>query len=86
MFCFPFKGPTARTWYAFLERRIGSKTGKDVIKKVIIDQGFFAPVFITVLLTVIGITQGKDIEGIKEKLKNDYKDILTNNYKVCKRG
>ncbi|XP_012264931.1 protein Mpv17 isoform X3 [Athalia rosae] len=75
-------GPTTSIWYRILERNIGSKSSTAALKKVLLDQGCFAPFFITVLLTVIGKLQGKDFEGIKRKLKSDYFDILFNNYKL----
>lgn len=75
-------GPATRTWYGILDRYIGSKGGIIVIKKVICDQMLFAPAFIAVLLTVIGVLQGNDIEGLKAKLKSEYPDILSNNYKL----
>jgi protein Mpv17 len=65
-----------------LDKHIGSKGYSVAIKKVACDQLFFAPTFIAVLLVTIGICQGKNIEKLKMKLKNEYGDILKNNYKV----
>ncbi|XP_046741577.1 protein Mpv17 [Diprion similis] len=75
-------GPATKTWYGILERYIGSKNSVAALKKVVLDQGCFAPVFVAVLLTVIATMQGNDIEGVKTKLKSDYTDILSNNYKL----
>ncbi|XP_076661687.1 mitochondrial inner membrane protein MPV17 isoform X2 [Halictus rubicundus] len=75
-------GPATRTWYGILDRYIGSKGGIVVLKKVCCDQLLFAPTFILCLLTIIGILQGNDIEGLKVKLKKEYSEILINNYKV----
>lgn len=52
------------------------------MKKVACDQLLFAPTFIAVLLVTIGICQGKDIEKLKVKMRNEYSDILVTNYKV----
>lgn len=79
---FIFQGPAVRTWYGILDKYIGSKGGLVTIKKVAIDQILFAPTFIVVLLTTIGVMQGNDATSIKNKLKNEYTDILWNNYKV----
>ncbi|EZA47821.1 hypothetical protein DMN91_011608 [Ooceraea biroi] len=75
-------GPATRIWYGILDKHIGSKGSSIVIKKVLCDQLFFAPTFVAVLLTTIGICQGKDMERLKLKLKNEYGDILKNNYKL----
>ncbi|XP_071857814.1 mitochondrial inner membrane protein MPV17 [Bombus fervidus] len=75
-------GPVTRTWYGILDKYIGSKGGIVVLKKVSCDQLFFAPVFLIVLLSTIGILQGNDLEQLKEKLYNEYPDILKNNYKI----
>ncbi|XP_076276211.1 mitochondrial inner membrane protein MPV17 [Lasioglossum baleicum] len=75
-------GPATRTWYGILDRYIGSKGGVVVLKKVCCDQLLFAPTFIFILLSVIGILQGNDIEHLKMKIKNEYPEILKNNYKV----
>lgn len=79
---FIWQGPVTRTWYGILDKYIGSKGGIVVLKKVSCDQLFFAPAFLIVLLSTIGILQGNDLEQLKKKLYNEYPDILKNNYKV----
>lgn len=76
------QGPVTRTWYGILDKHIGSKGGIVVLKKVSCDQLLFAPVFLAVLLSTIGIFQGNSVEELQMKLKNEYLDILKNNYKV----
>lgn len=71
-------------WYGVLDKYIGSKGSSIAMKKVVCDQLFFAPTFLAILLVTIGICQGKDIEKLKIKLTNEYKDILINNYKVIR--
>ncbi|KAL0103462.1 hypothetical protein PUN28_017603 [Cardiocondyla obscurior] len=75
-------GPTTTMWYRILDKYIGSKGHSVVIKKVVCDQMLFAPSFVGVLLVAIGICQEKNIEELKIKLSNEYKDILLNNYKL----
>ncbi|XP_054014112.1 protein Mpv17 [Hylaeus anthracinus] len=75
-------GPVTRTWYGILDKYIGSKGGVVVLKKVCYDQIFFAPSFLLVLLSVIGMFKENSAENVKTKLKNEYPDILKNNYKV----
>lgn len=52
------------------------------VQKVFIDQFVFAPVFLAALLSVIGYSQHHDVEKVKDKMRNDYVDILTSNYAV----
>ncbi|KOX78146.1 Protein Mpv17 [Melipona quadrifasciata] len=75
-------GPVTRTWYGILDKHIGSKGGIVVLKKVSCDQLLFAPAFLIVLLSAIGILQGNDLEQLKKKLYGEYPDILKNNYKL----
>ncbi|XP_076162012.1 mitochondrial inner membrane protein MPV17 [Ptiloglossa arizonensis] len=75
-------GPVTRTWYGILDKHIGSTGGTVVLKKVCCDQLLFAPAFLLVLLTVIGIYRENNLENLKMKLKSEYLDILQNNYKI----
>lgn len=75
-------GPATRTWYGILDKYIGSKGGTVVVKKVLCDQLLFAPTFLAILLVSIGALQGNDVDSLKLKLRNDYLEILTNNYKL----
>lgn len=52
------------------------------VQKVFVDQFVFAPVFLAALLSLIGYSQHQDIDKVKEKMKNDYVDILKSNYAV----
>lgn len=75
-------GPATRRWYGILDKHIGSKGGTVVLKKVACDQLLFAPTFLAVLLSAIGFSQGRDIQNLTAKLKNEYPDILLSNYKI----
>lgn len=52
------------------------------VQKVCVDQFVFAPFFLAALLSVIGYSQHQDVEKVKDKIQNDYVDILTSNYAV----
>lgn len=52
------------------------------MQKMFVDQVVFAPFFLGCLLAIIGYSQCQDVEKVKEKLRNDYKDILLANYSV----
>ncbi|XP_058798282.1 protein Mpv17 isoform X2 [Phymastichus coffea] len=79
---FCIAGPATRTWYGILDKYFGSKGALVVLKKVSCDQLLFAPAFIIVLLSTIGLSQGNSIESVKSKLEDDYINVLINNYKL----
>ena len=64
------QGPVLRTWYLALDRIVGpSRTTKDALKKVFLDQVVFAPVLFLVLLPLFGYSQGMNTVQVKEKVK-----------------
>lgn len=71
-----------KEWYGILDRRIGSGKGVTALKKVALDQGLFAPCFLGVFLSVLGITQGNTIPEVKQHIKDNYKDIILVNWSV----
>ncbi|CAL4247642.1 unnamed protein product, partial [Meganyctiphanes norvegica] len=77
-----FVGPTLKTWYGILNTKLGSTGGRTAFKKMIVDQGFFAPIFISLFISVLGITQGKKSTEIEKQLKSDYVDIVLANWTV----
>lgn len=70
------QGPTLKVWYGVLDKKFGSLGKTGTLKKVFVDQAFFAPSFIVVLLTSLGVLQGKPLIEIKEQIQRDYTDIL----------
>lgn len=72
-----------RKWYGTLDSRVTatSRLGRTA-QKVFIDQAVFAPIFLACLLSLIGFSQHQDIDKVKDKLRNDYTDILMANYSV----
>lgn len=77
-----FQGPALRTWYGVLNKHIGSQGKTVAIKKVLIDQTLFAPMFLGLLLVTVGVLQGKDGVHIKSDLKANYLDVLATNYYI----
>lgn len=74
------QGPTLTKWYGVLNKYIGSSGSKVALKKVALDQFVFAPGLIAVLLTVFNGLQGLSFDDSIKKLRNDYPDVLVNNY------
>ncbi|XP_037081123.1 protein Mpv17-like [Pollicipes pollicipes] len=75
-------GPGLRLWYGALDRYVGSQGARIVVRKVALDQGVFAPLFLGNFLVVLGVLQGRDWQQIKRKMKDEYSDILFNNWKL----
>lgn len=76
-----FVGPVLRVWYLTLERVVGVGSGRAVvIKKVLLDQGVFTPVFIPSFLVTLGALQRRSWEDIKRTVRTDYLPILKANY------
>ena len=72
-----------RTWYVRLERFMGSSvTLLTTIKKVALDQFGFAPIFTVGILGSIGLLQGLDVQGVKEKLDREFVDVMLTGWKV----
>lgn len=77
------QGPGLRKWYGTLDShcKASSRFGR-TMQKVFIDQIVFAPIFLACLISVIGYSQHQDVDKVKEKLRDDFKDILVANYSV----
>ena len=65
-----------KVWYGVLDRQFGSATKVAAFKKVILDQGLFAPAFCLSFLSINYTLQGKSFEKTKQLIKRDYVDIL----------
>ena len=70
------QGPTLRVWYGILDKKFGALGKAGALRKVFVDQAFFAPSFIVVFLTANGLLQGNPVPEIKESITRDYKDIV----------
>jgi hypothetical protein len=70
MHAFSQQGPVLRGWFLNLDKGFGpTKHIRDALKKVLVDQCVFAPVFTAILVPVFGFTQGMDRLQVKEKVK-----------------
>ncbi|KAF2879609.1 hypothetical protein ILUMI_26560 [Ignelater luminosus] len=76
-------GPALTTWYRVLAKTFGDKGHTSVVlKKVALDQFVFAPAFIGVFLTALGVVQGKDPQVTVAEVKKNYLDVVISNYKL----
>nr|XP_022289368.1 protein sym-1-like isoform X1 [Crassostrea virginica] len=74
-------GPMFRGWYFSIDKVFG-KTKYAPMKMMIADQGVFAPVFLPFFLFTMGIMRQDPVHEIKNKIKKDYYDVITTNWKI----
>ncbi|KAM9317204.1 mitochondrial inner membrane protein Mpv17 [Gastrophryne carolinensis] len=77
---FCFVGPVVGGWYKILDVLIPGSSKSVALKKMLLDQGGFAPCFLVCFLTIVGGLNGLSKEEIWNKLRRDYKDALITNY------
>ncbi|NWY08403.1 MPV17 protein, partial [Nothoprocta ornata] len=77
-----FVGPVLGTWYRLLDRLVPGATKAAALKKMLLDQGGFAPCFLGCFLGVAGAANGLSLQETCSKLRQDYVDALLTNYCV----
>ncbi|NWH42132.1 MPV17 protein, partial [Chloropsis hardwickii] len=77
---FCFVGPVVGSWYRILDWLIPGSTKAVAVKKVILDQGAFAPCFLGCFLAVTGAVNGLSVQDNCSKIQQDYMDALMTNY------
>uniref|UniRef100_A0A8D1BHC5 Mitochondrial inner membrane protein Mpv17 n=2 Tax=Sus scrofa TaxID=9823 RepID=A0A8D1BHC5_PIG len=75
-----FVGPVVGGWYKVLDRLIPGTTKVDALKKMLLDQGGFAPCFLGCFLPLVGTLNGLSAQDNWAKLRRDYPDALITNY------
>ncbi|TKC48925.1 hypothetical protein EI555_007074 [Monodon monoceros] len=75
-----FVGPVVGGWYKVLDRLIPGTTKVDALKKMLLDQGGFAPCFLGCFLSLVGTLNGLSAQDNWAKLQQDYPDALITNY------
>ncbi|XP_063297949.1 protein Mpv17 isoform X2 [Pelobates fuscus] len=76
---FCFVGPVVGGWYKTLESLVPGSSKSVALKKMLLDQGGFAPCFLGGFLAIVGALNGLSKEEIWSK---DYKDALITNYYI----
>lgn len=74
-------GPALRGWYLLLEKSVKASTFAPV-KKMLLDQAFMAPAFLTTFITVMSKLKGHSWTTVKENMSHDFLPVLLNSYKV----
>jgi len=81
-FGFLYHGPSGHYFYNWLDSKIEGTKGKAVLSKVIIDQIFWCPIFMTVFFTYLGIVGGDSFSAIGSKIKNDLFTACQGSWKI----
>lgn len=77
---FFFVGPVIGSWYKILDKMVVGGTKSAAMKKMLVDQVCFAPLFLGSFLAISGALNGLTVEQNVTKLKRDYTDALVSNY------
>lgn len=76
-------GPALSNWYRVLDKYVTIKNPIGALTtRVALDQLAFSPVSCFAFFTVNGFLEGKDWEGVKDKLSKGYWQALLMNWKV----
>lgn len=75
-----FMGPVLHAWYAILNRTISGKFS--VIKKVVLDQILFAPMFNSAFLFGTGLLEKKPLESVRRTWSLKFKDSMIANWMI----
>lgn len=72
-------GPTLHYWFNWLAKILPGNAPATTIKRVIWDQGVFAPPFIAVIFGFLAMLQGK-LDDLPRRMREDYPDAMKTNY------
>jgi len=77
-----FVAPMCHHWFRFLHKHVSGQTLFSALKRVVIDQIFFAPIVIPGVMTNIMLLEGRALPEIKDALKRDVPDAYVTNLAV----
>ena len=73
-------GPSMHYWYSGLDRIVRAPGLRGTLTKLAVDQTVFAPSIIAAFFTYTSLSEGRGIEGVKERLSQVYLPSLKANY------
>ena len=77
---FALIAPVVHFWYGTLMIRIPGTSAKAVLQRLVLDQAFFAPLFIPTFLTNLMMLEGRPMEDVPKTLVRDVPDIVVTNW------
>ena len=76
-------GPTFHVWYdMFLSKVFLQRTMKVALKKVVLDQGLFAPAFLVVFYCSLGLLELSPVKKTVARLKTEFVPNMAVNYSI----
>mgnify|MGYP002803601653 FL=1 len=76
-------GPTFHVWYdVFLSKLFMQRTMKTALKKVVLDQGLFAPAFLVLFYGSLGILEFSPLQKTVARLKAEFLPNMAVNYSI----
>lgn len=75
-------GPVMTVWYRALDRTIVGTKGSMAVRKTLLDQVFFLPVYLVGFVWIMGVLRRDPTNDIVEKLKRDLWSMLVASYSV----
>lgn len=75
-------GPTMTVWYRALDRTILGTKWSMAVRKTLLDQLFFLPVYLVGFVSIMGVLRQDTTNDIVEKLKRDFRPMLVTSYCV----
>ena len=76
-----FTGPVLHFWYGLLQRAFPSTAIQSVLQRLVLDQLFFSPIFLSCFLSLVLCLEG-NAEGIPKKLQMDFAPTVVANLVV----
>mmetsp|Transcript_37991 Transcript_37991/g.88388 ORF Transcript_37991/g.88388 Transcript_37991/m.88388 type:complete len:251 (-) Transcript_37991:285-1037(-) len=75
-------GPVTHHWYRFVMARIPGVGIAPTIKRTVLDQIFFAPIFLPTFMSSLGILERRRMDDVLITVKDQYRKLLLANWAV----
>ncbi|CAM9218489.1 unnamed protein product [Ectocarpus sp. 13 AM-2016] len=75
-------GPTGHYFYGMLDSKLPGTKPMTVASKVAIDQTIWNPIFGVMFFTYLGLAEGKSVDDIQKKIKNDLATAVMGSWTV----
>lgn len=75
-------GPTGHFFYGFLDKQLPGTAATTVVSKVAIDQLIWNPIFGVMFFSYLGLAEGKTVDQIQTKIKNDLQTAVMGSWAV----
>uniref|UniRef100_A0A7S4M7U8 Peroxisomal membrane protein MPV17 n=1 Tax=Odontella aurita TaxID=265563 RepID=A0A7S4M7U8_9STRA len=77
---FAFVAPAVHLWYGRLVMHFPGNSPAQVLKRLVLDQCFFAPLFVPAFMVNLMALEGRPLAEMPGKLKSDYFDTMITNW------